>query len=472
MARYLTLDLGTTFFKAVLFEDTGEVVALRRAATPIRHPFPGGWEVTVEDFDRTVNDLLLALREATPGGFDGVEAMSFATQANSMCLLDRQDQPLTPIVLWLDVRDEDQTPEMAALGDHAAFRRSTGIPVYGGNFASARLKKWSRLRHDWSQVGKVCLISDLLTWRMTGQHVTEGGAAGLSGLVDIHDLTLRSQVMEWSKLATSCFARVARAGTDLGSVHPTTAQRTGLPRNCRFIVGCLDQYAGAIGAGNLTPGGVSETTGTALATVRCADHYDEQASRSVYQGPSFAAGTYWQLAAGSISANLLEAYHRNLGDTTAYAALDNLAEAVEPGAEGLRIRPDALPEQVEAMFVGRTRRHGRAHEVRAILEAVSAALAGQVRTLCGTSRPAEIRSVGGAARSDLWRRIKADVLGIPIVGMLCPEPTSLGAAMLAMSAVSRTDLSDIVRRCVKCRPADLPDAQRHARYQQIFPVSG
>ena len=42
-----------------------------------------------------------------------------------------------------------------------------------------------------------------------------------------------------------------------------------------------------------------------------------------------------------------------------------------------------------------------------------------------------MRVVGGGARNPLWLQIKADVCRLPVRPVLGPEPTALGAAMLA-----------------------------------------
>jgi xylulokinase len=44
---------------------------------------------------------------------------------------------------------------------------------------------------------------------------------------------------------------------------------------------------------------------------------------------------------------------------------------------------------------------------------------------------AEIRVVGGGARSALWLQTKADATGLPVRPVLGPEPTAMGGAMLA-----------------------------------------
>jgi xylulokinase len=235
------------------------------------------------------------------------------------------------------------------------------------------------------------------------------------------------------------------------------------------VVGCLDQYAGAIGAGNVETGLVSETTGTVLAAVCLADRRDAGLGPMVFQGPAFAENEYYRMVFGDVSANYLEWYRNLLPDRPAFEALTTLAKGVAPGADGLRLnttRPPTVPEEV---FHGWTVRHGRREAVRAILEAVAVALREQTLMLCGGTRPAEVRSAGGAARSDLWLQIKADVLGVPLRATQCPEPTSLGAAILAEAARSGDSVVEVARRWVRLGEPYRPNPDSHRNYQTIYP---
>jgi xylulokinase len=49
--------------------------------------------------------------------------------------------------------------------------------------------------------------------------------------------------------------------------------------------------------------------------------------------------------------------------------------------------------------------------------------------------PGELVVIGGGARSDLWAQIKADILGFPVYRPRYTEAASLGAAILAATAV-------------------------------------
>jgi len=163
-------------------------------------------------------------------------------------------------------------------------------------------------------VRRLCLISDYLTLLFTGRHVTEAGAAGLTAMVDIHRCEWWTEMLAQLELDRAWLPQIVRAGTDLGPITGAAAARFGLPSTCRFIVGCLDQYAGAIGAGNVGPRLISETTGTVLATVRLAGEFATEPPATVFQGPAFAEGRFWRMAFGEVSASYLQWYRDGLPD--------------------------------------------------------------------------------------------------------------------------------------------------------------
>lgn len=467
MARILVIDLGTSYFKTALFDREGRLCGVCRAPTPIRPASDGLVEIVPAAFEQAVADGIGTIAQQA-GGLDDVQAVTFATQTNSIVLLDRNRRPLTPIVLWPDRRASQIEDEVRRRGRLSGFRAATGVPQLGYQFMVARLL-WFR-RHEpttWARLDKLCLISDYLTLLLTGRHVTEAGAAALTGLVDIRRCQWWPEMLSAFEINPSCLAEVARAGTDLGQVDAEAARRFALPASCRVVMGCLDQYAGAIGAGNFEPGSLSETTGTVLATVRCTDRLTADLDAAVFCGPAFAEGLYYQMVFGETSANYLDWYRQQLPDQPSFECLGELAGKVAPGAGGLRLRTNVPMTRLADVFEGMTEPHCRGRAVRCIMEAVAYALRDQVRALAGEDRPTEIHSAGGAARSDLWLQIKADVLGATTMTTQCPETVSLGAAILAEAGLSGRGVPSVGRQWVRLGPPHRPDPQRHALYLEL-----
>jgi xylulokinase len=465
--KILSIDLGTTYFKMSLFDRDGRLCETVRLTPPTVAPCAGQMELPADAFCNVIVQGIADLRKRA-GDLGDVEAVTFATQTNSFVLLDAEDHVLTPLVLWPDRRAEELDDEVVRRCDVPGFSSTTGIPRLNFQCMVAKLM-WmqDRSRETWKRAAKLCLISDYLTLLLTGKHVTEAGAAGLTGLIDIHRCRWWPEMLARFGIDGLRLPAIVRAGTDLGPIERAAAERFGLPASCRFVVGCLDQYAGAIGVGNVEPGMISETTGTVLATVQCADRFSERLGPVAIQGPSFREGLYWRMSVGEVSANYLQWFRDQLPDRPDFERLDALAEAVEPGAGGLKLRPDARLGNCEEVFEGLTPLHTCGQQVRCILEAVAYALRDQMCLLGDGSVAGTIRCAGGGARSNLWLQIKADVSGASTTATLCPEPTSLGAAMLAHAALGGGDVQAVARQWVRLRPPHHPNPETHRQYRML-----
>jgi xylulokinase len=471
MPKILAIDLGTTYFKFALFDRAGQLCDVCRLATPSQSSSshtppqaaasqpaePPRAEIPAEAFHDAIAAGIAELRDRDAGRLSDLEAVTFATQTNSFILLDAALRPLTPIILWSDRREDLLEVEARRQRDLPNFAAMTGVPQLTYQFMLAKLLWLERHSpHQWERMRHLCQISDYLTLLLTGKRVTEAGVSGLTGLVDIHRCGWWPDSLAAFHLSPQWLPAIERAGADLGPIDPQAARRLGLPGACRFIVGCLDQYAGAIGVGNVEAGGFSETTGTVLATVQCADRFSDQLGPAVYQGPAFRPGLYWRMSFGDVSANYLEWYRDQLPDRPDFDRLLSWAEAVAPGAAGLRLRTEVKLTRPEEVFEGLTPQHTPGQVVRCILETVAAKLAEQMESLSSGARPECIRCAGGGARSGLWLQIKADRLDIPTMATQNPEPTSMGAAMLAEAALTGADLRQIAAQWVRPGPVHRP----------------
>jgi xylulokinase len=256
----------------------------------------------------------------------------------------------------------------------------------------------------------------------------------------------------------------------------------------------MDQLLGAVGAGNIAAGVITEMTGGALAVVATTDRPRFDPLRRVpchYHGrPDLYALLAWNQTAGmalkwfrdEFCAAEIEAAARAGRDV--YDDLMAMAATAPAGCQGLIMLPHlegaACPEfnpEAKGVFFGATLRHGRPHFIRSILEAVAYMLrqdVALVEELGATVQ--EIRSIGGGARSPLWSQIKADVLQRPITTLACEEVACLGAAMLAATAVGHfADLAEAVAAMVRVRRTFEPDPANAAvcetgyvRYLELY----
>jgi xylulokinase len=155
------------------------------------------------------------------------------------------------------------------------------------------------------------------------------------------------------------------------------------------------------------------------------------------------------------------------------------AETAAAGSEGLLFLPYLSGERTpypdplaRGAFVGLTLRHCRAHLTRAVLEGVAFSLRdcfGLLRS-AGLGRIAEVRIAGGGAKSPLWRRIVASVLGVEIATVNSTEGTAYGAALLAgVGAKLWPDVDAACAAAIAVVGRDAPDADWVAAYEALYP---
>ena len=175
------------------------------------------------------------------------------------------------------------------------------------------------------------------------------------------------------------------------------------------------------------------------------------------------------------AAGSLEWLHDVLGAD--FRTLDEEAARWDPGTEGLLFAPYLQGERtphvdpdVRGAFTGLSLRHDRGALTRAVLEGVAYGLRDSLELLRELGVEAAVGRVsGGGSRSDLWLKIAASVLGIPLERVGSDAGAAFGAALLAgVRAEVFSDPADAVARCVRTGDRIDPDPAWVAAYDEGY----
>jgi xylulokinase len=263
----------------------------------------------------------------------------------------------------------------------------------------------------------------------------------------------------------------------VGGLLGSVARRVGLPPELPVIIGGADSQACALGTGVVAPGPVSEMAGSSTClnaavpeplSVLEVTHFPH-----VVPGPfTTETGINTTGAALAWVADLLYAPRGRRAGSADYARLDHEVAGVPPGADGVLALPtladgERTDPDLRAAFTGLSLRHERAVVARAVLEGVAFAIREQLGLLTGAgAKVTELRVSGGDTRLAVWNRIKADVIGIPVV-TVPGDAAVTGVAMLAgLGAGIYRDVDDAIRRCVHLTAPIEPDPAAHAIYDE------
>jgi sugar (pentulose or hexulose) kinase len=449
MSLLLGIDAGTTSIKAGVFSPDGLCVGLGREEYKLDTPAPDRAELDPEKYWVACRRSVEAAVQASGLNPSEVRAVAVSSQGETTITLDSEGEPIFPALVWIDNRAKKQAAYLAKQFAEVVYSR-TGIPEILPTWSACKIL-WIRENEPdvFARAAKFVLVQDYLIYRLTGRFVTDRSVSCTSLNFDLVHDRWWSDVQDAIGIQRRQLPEIVQPGTMVGKLAHQAASQLGLDAGTAVVTGGMDQSVGAIGAGNIRAGVVSESTGAALviqATIldpmRDASQTVPVYGHSVPGGYLFApvcptAGMALKWLRDAFFSDEVERAEAQKGD--AYDRLTALAATVPAGSDGLLMLPHLMgafsPEPNPAArgsFTGFTLTHTRAHFVRSLLEAVAFLLRRNLDWIESTGMTAaEIRSTGGGARSKLWNQIKADVCNRAVVPLVNEETALLGDAILA-----------------------------------------
>jgi xylulokinase len=295
-------------------------------------------------------------------------------------------------------------------------------------------------------------------------------------LLDVARRRWSEQVLDALELDAAWLPRL------LESPAVSGATPTGVP----VAAGAGDQAAGALGVGVDRPGPLSVALGTSGVVFAALPQFAADEQARVHAFCHAVPGGWHAMGVMLSAAGSLRWLRDVAAPGTGFGELTGEAEAWAPGAEGLTFLPYLAGERTphadpdaRGSFTGLSLRHDRGALVRAVLEGVAYGLRDSLDLLreLGVA-PGRARVSGGGARSELWLRIIASVLELPLERPAVEEGAAYGAALLGgVAGGVWPDVETAVEACVRVRGEVDPDpewaavyADGRARFQALYPA--
>lgn len=111
---FLGIDLGTSEMQVLLLSSDGLIVGTACHPLDISRPRPRWSEQDPEDWWRATHTALSALREKYPDAYARIQTIGLSGQMHGAVLLDANDRPLRPAILWNDMRSINECDELTA----------------------------------------------------------------------------------------------------------------------------------------------------------------------------------------------------------------------------------------------------------------------------------------------------------------------------------------------------------------------
>jgi len=488
MDYILSIDAGTTAFKASIFDESGKLLGISTNEYELLTPTSLSVELPAQIFWEAFKSGIKDVLKKSKVNTNNIRALGLSVQGETLLMIDKKGVPLRNAIIWLDNRAQKEAEVLSDEFDRNNYSyKITGQVKIVPTWPASKIF-WIR-QHEkniFNKVYKFLLLEDYLIYRMTGELVAEGSLLCSTLYWNISTKKYWDEMLDYLKVSTDQLPDIRESGEPVGELKPEIAKELGLSKKTVVSTGVLDQAAGAIGVGNIKPGTFSENTGAALAICTTLDKpvFDKYARMPIhyhgipntYMAHTFTTGGMVLRWFRDNFCNEEIKIAQKLG-IDAYDLIGKEVEKIPPGSEGLVMLPHLqgamAPEvnpKAKGVFYGFTLKHTKAHFARAIMEGIACIVRRNIDVLEELNIPVnEIRVLGGGARSNIWNQIKADITEKTILRTENEEAACLGAAILAGKAVGMFDnVKEASNRMVKIKKTFEPRKENVETYKFTY----
>jgi xylulokinase len=442
---YVGIDIGTSSVKAVLVDEHGASVAQATDSLAVSRPQPGFSEQDPDSWWRaTVN----AVRQLPASARAAVRAVGLAGQMHGATLLDAQDKPLRPAILWNDGRSGRECLDLERREPNS--RAITGNIMMPG-FTAPKLLWVSRHEPEiFRRTACVLLPKDYVRLKMTGEKLSDMSDASGTAWLDVGKRDWSDLLLAATGLSRANMPRLVEGTSPAGTLTAAAADELQLPR---VVVagGGGDNAASAVGLGVVSPGEAFLSLGTSGVLFVVTDRFRPNPERAAHAFCHCLPGRWHQMAVMLSAASVLDW----VAQLTGQLDLPLLVETAKE--QGLnRQSPFFLPylsgertpyndPNARGVFFGIRPDTTAADLTGAVLEGVALAFADGLDVLIEKGGTVgDITVTGGGARLPYWGELLAAALNRPMTYRLGGEVgAALGAARLARLALGTERPEDV-----------------------------
>ena len=478
---YLGLDFGTSSVKGVLIDGKQKIIATASAGLKVSRPQPGWSEQNPEDWWKACTSVVKQLRQMKPKAIAAVEGIGLSGQQHGATLLDKDGKALRPCILWNDARSFKECEDIMNK-EPGAVPLAGNIPLAG--YTAPKLV-WVK-KHEpktFAKVAKVLLPKDYIRFRMTGDYASDMSDSSGTFWLDIARRDWSPLLLRASDMSIDQMPKLYEGTDATGQLTASVARAWGMPKRPVVAGGGGDNAAAACGIGAVTDNSALVSIGTSGVIFVSNDQFRPNAGRMVHAFCHAVPGTWHQMGVILSAAASLEWLAGILG-APAPKLTGKLGTKLSGPSPALFLpylsgeRTPVGDAQVRGVLMGLGHETDHKTLTHAALDAVAFAFRDCFDALKDAGTEVKrVTAVGGGSKSELWLKIIATVLNVPVdLPAAGDVGGAFGAARLGLIAATGADFRKVLTAPKTARTIK-PEAKARAayedhyrRYTQIYPA--
>ncbi len=473
---YIGIDLGTSSAKGLLVDVNGRILKEKSVEYPVSYPKDGWSEQSPEAWLAAAKDILAELSSGIENEIGGV---SFGGQMHGLVVLDENDNVIRPAILWNDGRTHKQTDYLNDVIGKEKLSALTANIAFAGFTAPKILWVKENEPENFAKISKIMLPKDYLAYMLTGVFSTDYSDASGMLLLDVENKCWSRDMCDICSISVDMLPRLYESYEVTGKLK----SEFGLP-NAIVTAGAGDNAAAAVGTGTVKNGSCNISLGTSGTIFVSGDNFVLDNKNALH---SFAHATgKWHLMGCILSAASCNKWwiEEILGESD-YGAQTADAEDIL-GNNSIYYLPYLMGERsphndvnARGAFIGMRADTSRKQMSIAVLEGVAYALRDCLEIARENGIEINTSNIcGGGAKSEIWKRIIANVLNVTVNSPLTEQGPAYGAAMLAMVGNGEyKSVEAAADAIIKIKTSIAPDEtlvesynKKYAIYRELYPA--
>lgn len=469
---YIGVDLGTSAVKLLLMEGDGGIKNIVSKEYPLYFPHPGWSEQKPEDWWAAV---LEGLKELTADvDKTQIGGISFGGQMHGLVTLDANDNVIRPAILWNDGRTQKQTDYLNDVIGKKKLSEYTANIAFAGFTAPKILWMEEEEPENFAKIVKIMLPKDYLAYKLSGVHCTDYSDASGMLLLDVQHKCWSREMIEICHIKEEMLPKLYESYACVGTIKPDVAAELGFPETVKIVAGAGDNAAAAVGTGTVGDGKCNISLGTSGTIFISSKKFGVDEFNGLHSF-DHADGYYHLMGCMLSAASCNKWWMDEIIGTREYA--QEQAKIGKLGENYVFFLPYLMGERsphnnpnARGTFIGMTMDTTRADMTQAVLEGVAFAIRDSFEIAKSLGIKIERTKIcGGGAKSPLWKKIIANVLGIKVDVIESEEGPGYGGAMLAAVACGEySSVESAAEKLVKVVDTIEPDEELVARYNDRY----
>ena len=469
---YIGVDLGTSAVKLLLMNETGGIEKIVSKEYPIEFPYPGWSQQNPEDWWEQTVAGLKELTEYTDKS--KIAGISFGGQMHGLVVLDKDDNVIRPAILWNDGRTSKQTEYLNDVIGKDKLSKYTANIAFAGFTAPKLLWMKEKEPKLFEKIAKIMLPKDYIAYKLSGVHCTDVSDASGMLLFDVKNKCWSKEMMEICSVREEQLAQIFESYEVVGTIKKDVADELGFPETVKIIAGAGDNAAAAIGTGTVGNGRCNISLGTSGTIFISSKEFCVDENNALHAF-AHADGNYHLMGCMLSAASCNKWWMEDILNTTDYGSEQK--GITKLGDNNVFFLPYLMGERsphnnpdARAMFIGMSMDTTREEMTQAVLEGVAFGIRDSFEI--AKSLGIDIKKTkicGGGAKSPLWKKIIANVLGISVQVIESEEGPGYGGAILAAVGCGEFEsVHEAAEKLVKVIDTIEPDADLTAKYEAKY----